>query len=64
LIELPDGSTKSHLDKKWFTSAQCFYERDLYSTQMTWFSLINLRVALWIKSLRQSDILACRRATH
>ncbi|MCP3671933.1 MAG: hypothetical protein GY814_16185 [Gammaproteobacteria bacterium] len=31
-IELKDGSTKIVYGKNWFTSAQCFYEKDLYST--------------------------------
>ena len=31
-IKLNDGSTKVVYRKKWFTAAQCFYEKDLYST--------------------------------
>ncbi len=31
-IKLKDGSTKIVYGKNWFTSAQCFYEKDLYST--------------------------------
>ena len=31
-IKLKDGSTKIIYGKNWFTSAQCFYEKDLYST--------------------------------
>jgi hypothetical protein len=31
-IQLKDGSTKVVYGKNWFTSAQCFYEKDLYST--------------------------------
>lgn len=31
-IELKDGSTKVVYGKNWFTAAQCFYEKDLYST--------------------------------
>lgn len=31
-IQLKDGSTKIVYSKKWFTSAQCFYAIDLYST--------------------------------
>lgn len=31
-IKLKDGSTKVVYGKNWFTSAQCFYEKDLYST--------------------------------
>src|SRR5690606_5829789 len=31
-IQLKDGSTKVIYGKNWFTSAQCFYEKDLYST--------------------------------
>lgn len=31
-IKLDDGSTKIVYSKNWFTSAQCFYEKDLYST--------------------------------
>ncbi len=31
-IKLHDGSTKIVFSKNWFTSAQCFYEIDLYST--------------------------------
>jgi len=31
-IQLKDGSTEIVYGKKWFTSAQCFYELDLYST--------------------------------
>jgi uncharacterized protein YchJ len=31
-IKLKDGSTKIVYSKNWFTSAQCFYEKDLYST--------------------------------
>lgn len=31
-IMLKDGSTKIVYAKNWFTSAQCFYEKDLYST--------------------------------
>ena len=30
--KLKDGSTKIVYGKNWFTSAQCFYEKDLYST--------------------------------
>lgn len=30
--KLKDGSTKIAYGKNWFTSAQCFYEKDLYST--------------------------------
>lgn len=30
-IKLKDGSTKIVYGKNWFTSAQCFYEKDLYS---------------------------------
>jgi uncharacterized protein YchJ len=32
VIELKDGSNKIVYGKNWFTSAQCFYEKDLYST--------------------------------
>lgn len=31
-IKLKDGSIKIVYGKNWFTSAQCFYEKDLYST--------------------------------
>lgn len=31
-IKLKDGSSKIVYGKNWFTSAQCFYEKDLYST--------------------------------
>ncbi|KFC63564.1 DUF4238 domain-containing protein [Massilia sp. LC238] len=31
-VKLKDGSTKIVHAKNWFTSAQCFYARDLYST--------------------------------
>jgi uncharacterized protein DUF4238 len=31
-IKLEDGSIKIKYGKKWFTSAQCFYKKDLYST--------------------------------
>jgi hypothetical protein len=31
-IKLKDGLIKIDYSKKWYTSAQCFYERDLYST--------------------------------
>lgn len=31
-IQLRDGSTKVVYGKNWFTAAQCFYEKDLYST--------------------------------
>lgn len=31
-IELKDGSIKIVYGKNWFTSTQCFYEKDLYST--------------------------------
>ncbi|MAX51815.1 MAG: hypothetical protein CMH22_07510 [Methylophaga sp.] len=31
-IQLKDGSTKVVYGKNWFTAAQCFYEKDLYST--------------------------------
>jgi len=31
-IKLKNGSTKIVYGKNWFTSAQCFYEKDLYST--------------------------------
>ncbi|WP_415898033.1 DUF4238 domain-containing protein [Neptuniibacter sp. QD57_21] len=31
-IQLKDGSNKVVFGKNWFTSAQCFYEKDLYST--------------------------------
>lgn len=31
-IKLKDGASKIVYSKKWFTSAQCFYEKDLYST--------------------------------
>ena len=31
-IKLKDGSIKVTYGKNWFTSAQCFYEKDLYST--------------------------------
>ncbi|MCK5335039.1 MAG: DUF4238 domain-containing protein, partial [Gammaproteobacteria bacterium] len=31
-INLKDGLTKIVYGKNWFTSAQCFYEKDLYST--------------------------------
>ena len=31
-IKLTDGSTKIVFGRNWFTSAQCFYEKDLYST--------------------------------
>lgn len=31
-IKLKDDSTKIVYGKNWFTSAQCFYEKDLYST--------------------------------
>ena len=31
-IKLKDGSFKVVEGKKWYTSAQCFYEKDLYST--------------------------------
>jgi len=31
-IQLKDGSIKVVFGRKWFTSAQCFYEKDLYST--------------------------------
>ena len=31
-IQLKDGSIKIVFGKNWFTSAQCFYEKDLYST--------------------------------
>lgn len=31
-IKLKDGSTKTVHSINWFTSAQCFYEKDLYST--------------------------------
>lgn len=31
-IQLGDGSTKVVHAKNWFTPAQCFYKKDLYST--------------------------------
>lgn len=31
-INLSNSETKTVYSKKWYTSAQCFYERDLYST--------------------------------
>ncbi|WP_081659421.1 DUF4238 domain-containing protein [Thioalkalivibrio sp. ALE17] len=31
-IELKDGSSKTVYGRNWFTPAQCFYEKDLYST--------------------------------
>lgn len=32
VIRLPDGSTTIKSSRRWYTPAQCFYERDLYST--------------------------------
>ena len=32
VINLPDGTTKIVHGINWYTSAQCFYEKDLYST--------------------------------